>query len=216
MYVKDWMTKNPVCLSADNSVMDAFNAMKEGDFHRIPICDNGKIIGLITNTTLADYTPSKATTLSVFEINSLLQKTTCKDIMVKDVVTITSDALLEEAADKMMVNNITCLPVIDKDTEKLIGIITQKVIFGAFVDLMGYYAHGSRIVIQIEKDQPGVLEKVAHVLAQNNINISHLAVYHYDNVSIVVRVYDEDATKIKDLFEANGYKVTDYRINKID
>lgn len=214
MYVKDWMSKNPVCLSANDSVMDAYNVMKEGDFHRVPIVDNGKIIGIITNDTLADYTPSKATTLSVFEINSLLQKTTCGDIMVKNVITINPDALLEEAADKMMVNNITCLPVVDSDTDRLVGIITQKVIFGAFVDLMGYYSRGSRIVVEIKEDVPGILEKISHVLAQNDINISHLAVYRYDNISIVIRVYDEDALKVKKLLEDNDYLVTDYRINK--
>lgn len=216
MYVKDWMTKNPVYLSVDDSIMDAFNEMKKGDFHRVPIVENGKLVGLITGSTLADYTPSKATTLSVYEVNSLIQKTKCKDIMIKDIVTIYPDALLEEAADKMMVNNITCLPVIDSDTDKLVGIITQKIIFGAFVDLMGYYSRGSRLVVDIDDDTPGVMEKIANVLASNSINISHLAVYHYSNVSLVVRVEDEDAKKVACLLQSNGYKVSDYRVNKID
>lgn len=212
MYVKDWMTKNPVVLSADDSIMDAFNEMKKGNFHRIPIVKDGKIIGIITETTLADYTPSKATTLSVYEINSLIQKTKCGDVMVKDVVTIEPEALLEEAADKMMVNNVSCLPVIDKDTKNLVGIITQKIIFGAFVDLMGYYSKGSRVVVEIPKDEPGVMQKISTILADEGINISHLAVYHHDNVSLVVRSYDDDAIKVKDLLESNGYKVADYRV----
>lgn len=216
MYVKDWMTKNPVYLTREDSIMDAFNTMKEGGFHRLPIVDNGKIVGLITETTLADYTPSKATTLSVYEVNSLLQKTKCGDIMIKNVITIDPNSLLEEAADKMMVNNVSCLPVVDKDTDKIVGIITQKVIFGAFVDLMGYYSHGSRIVVEVEKDEPGVLAKISNILANNGVNISHLAVYHYNNISIVIRVYDEDDKKIANILSDNGYKVSDYRTNKID
>lgn len=212
MYIKDWMTKNPVCLSADDSIMNAFDAMKKGNFHRIPITNEGKVIGIITETTLADYMPSKATTLSVYEINSLIQKTKCGDIMVKDVVTIEPEALLEEAADKMMVNNVSCLPVVDKDTKNLVGIITQKIIFGAFVDLMGYYSKGSRVVVEVPKDEVGVMQKISTILANANINISHLAVYHHDNVSIVVRSYDSDANKIKELLEANNYKVTDSRV----
>ena len=216
MYVKDWMTKNPVYLNVDDSIMDAFNEMKKGNFHRVPIVENGKLVGLITGSTLADYTPSKATTLSVYEVNSLIQKTKCKDIMIKDIVSIDPDALLEEAADKMMVNNITCLPVIDKDTDKLVGIITQKIIFGAFVDLMGYYSRGSRIVVEIPRDEPGEMEKISHCLAINGFNISHLAVYHYNNIQLVVRVEEEDAKKVADLLIAYGYKVSDYRNNKID
>ena len=216
MYVKDWMTKNPVCLSADDSLMDAFNAMKKGDFHRIPITEDGKIIGLITEKAMAEYTPSKATTLSVYEINSLIQRAKCSDVMVKDVVTIEPEALLEEAANKMMVNHITCLPVVDKDTNIIIGIITQKVIFGAFVDLMGYYSKGSRVVVEVPKDEVGVMAKISTILANNNVNISHLAVYHYDNISIVVRTYEEDANKVANLLTSNGYKVTDVRSIEID
>ena len=214
MYVKDWMTKNPVCLSPDDNIIDVYNAMNEGNFRRVPVVEKGKLVGLITEDTLSDYTPSKATSLSIHEINSLFQRTLCKEIMNKDVITISPDALLEEAADAMMVNNVTCLPVVNGDTDMLVGIITQKTIFGAFVDLMGYYANGSRIVVEVEDDKPGVLENISDILAKANVSISHLAVYHYDKISIVIRVDDKDPIKIKNLLESNGYKVTDYRINK--
>lgn len=214
MYVKDWMSKDPIYLNVDDSISKAYDIMKEHDFHRIPIMDDGKLVGIITGSTLADYTPSKATTLSIYEINSLLQKTLCKEIMVKDVVTIYPEALLEEAADIMLTNNVTCLPVIDRDTDKLVGIITQKVIFGAFVDLMGYYSKGSRIVVEVIEDIPGIMHNISGILANNSINISHLAVYRYSNVQIVIRVYDEDARKVAEVLESNGYKVTDYRVNE--
>lgn len=213
MYVKDWMTKDPVCLTEDDSIMDAYNEMQNGDFHRVPVVKEGKLIGLITGSTLADYSPSKATTLSVFEINSLLQRTKCSEIMVKNPITISPSALIEEAADKMMIHNITCLPVVD-DTNSLVGIITQKVIFGAFVDLMGYYSRGSRIVVEVSEDTPGIMQKISGLLAEKGINISHLAVYHYNNISIVIRVDDEDPKKIADLLTNNGYKVVDYSVNK--
>ena len=60
MYVKDWMTKEPVCLSPDDSINQAFKAMKDGHFHRVPIVEGKKLVGLITESTLADYSPSKA------------------------------------------------------------------------------------------------------------------------------------------------------------
>ena len=215
MYVKDWMSKDPINLNVDDSISKAYDIMKEHDFHRLPIMNDGKLVGIITGSTLADYSPSKATTLSIYEINSLLQKTLCKEIMIKDVVTIYPEALLEEAADKMLKNNVTCLPVIDRDTDKLVGIITQKVIFGAFVDLMGYYSKGSRVVVKVKEDVPGIMENIARVLAKNDINISHLAVYHYDDVQIVIRVYEEDAKKVANVLESNGYVVTDCRVNEL-
>lgn len=217
MYVKDWMSKEVVCLTKDDSIIDAFQAMKDGNFHRVPICEKGKIIGLITETTLADYKPSKATTLSVFEMNSLLQRTTCGEVMNTNVITIDPDAILEEAADTMMKNHVSCLPVVDKETEMLVGIITQKVIFGAFVDILGYYSRGSRIVVEINEDKPGILQDVSTILAGNNISISHLCVYHYvDVVDIVFRVDEPDNDKVEKLLTDHGYKVVYSKQSQID
>lgn len=207
MYVKDWMTSNPITLKPEDSIMDAFRCMKEGNFHRIPIVnEHGKLVGLITETLLADYAPSKATTLSVYEINSILAKTTCGDVMVKNVRTIELDALLEEAADVMNVCNFGCLPVMDGD--KLVGIITQKAIFGAFVELMGYYAKGSRIVIEIKEDGPGILKKISTILSEAGINITHMIVYRYNDVQVVVRNDEVNENRVAELLRSHGYVVT--------
>ena len=211
MYVKDWMTKNPIVLSPNDSITDAFDVMKKGDFHRVPICQNGKLVGLITGSTLADFAPSKATTLSVYEINSLLNKTECKDIMITDVHIIDPDALLEEAAEKMNIYNVTCLPVVDG--EKIVGIITQKVIFGAFIDLMGYYSRGSRVVIDVPQDEVGILKKLGTVLAESNINITHFIVTRYNGVQIVLRTSETDDLKVTSILESHGFKVSDHRTN---
>ena len=212
MYVKDWMTKDPVVLSPNDSITEAFDVMKKGDFHRVPICSNGKLVGLITGSTLADFAPSKATTLSVYEINSLLNKTQCKDIMITDVHTIDPDALLEEAAEKMNMYNVTCLPVV-KDGN-IVGIITQKVIFGAFIDLMGYYSRGSRVVIDVPQDEVGILKKLGTVLAESNINITHFIVTRYNGVQIVLRTSETDDLKVASILESHGFKVSDHRTNK--
>ncbi len=213
MYVKDWMTKNVVTLNPFDSITDAFDVMKKGNFHRVPICSNGKLVGLITGSTLADFAPSKATTLSVYEINSLLNKTSCKDIMITNVHTIGPNALLEEAAEKMNEHNITCLPVVEDDGQ-IVGIITQKVIFGAFIDLMGYYAKGSRVVIDIDKDEPGILQKLGTVTAQHNINITHFIVTRYSGLQIVIRTDETDDMKVTNILTSNGFIVSDHRTNK--
>jgi len=216
MYVKDWMTKSPVCLKKEDSILDAYSAMEEGNFHRVPIVEDGKVVGLITGSTLKDYAPSKATTLSVFEINSILQKTKCEEIMIKEVITIDPDALVEEAADIMLQHRITCLPVVSKNTGMLVGIITQKVIYAAFIDLIGYNASGSRIVVKIEQDKPGILEDIARILHAENINITHLYVCRKPEMSVVIKTDELDAQEVADLLTQNHYIVSDYRSKKID
>ncbi|MBQ1740655.1 MAG: CBS domain-containing protein [Erysipelotrichaceae bacterium] len=138
MYVKDNMVSGPITIGPDQSVSEAIDLMSENGLHRLPVVDkNGKLAGLITEGVITSNTPNNATSLSVFELNYLLNKLTIKDIMIKDVITIGKDALLEEAATILRKNDIGCLPVVDEDNT-LIGIITHNDIFTAFIDLLGY------------------------------------------------------------------------------
>ena len=94
MFVKARMTPNPVTVTPDVSISEAFSIMKERQFRRIPVVQGGKLIGIVTEKELQQVSPSKATSLSVFELNYLLEKTTIKDAMSKDPITVQDDDLI--------------------------------------------------------------------------------------------------------------------------
>lgn len=209
MYVKDKMSKNPYCISADTSISKALEAMSANDFHRLPVVDkNNNLIGLITEGMISERTPSQATSLSIYELNYLLSKTNVEEIMCKDVKTIYPDALLEEAAVKMRTYDIGCLPVVENN--KVIGIITQNDIFSAFVELLGYNQQGVRYVINIKEDKVGILNEISKCFKDAGINITNLAVYNNDRgIEVVVIATGENSDKATDLLVENGYNVTD-------
>ncbi|MGC4388975.1 CBS domain-containing protein, partial [Streptococcus suis] len=66
----------------------------------------------------------------------LLNKTKIRDIMIKKVYTVSRYASLEDAIYIMMKNNVSILPVVDND--QVYGIITDKDIFKAFLEVSGY------------------------------------------------------------------------------
>ena len=207
MYVKDNMIAHPITLKPDQSVSEAVDLMSENSLHRLPVVDdNGKLLGLITETVITSNTPNNASTLSVFELNYLLNKLSIKDIMIKDVKTINKDALLEEAATIMRKYDVGCLPVVEEDN-KLIGIITHNDIFTAFVDLLGYNHNGMRYVISIPEDKTGIMEDIASIISKNGVSISNLAVYNNTRgieVVVITYGYEDLSEKLKDA----GYKVT--------
>ena len=209
MYVKDNMTKNPYTVSLDQSVSQVLDIMSASKVHRLPVVDkSGKLLGLITESLIASATPSTSSSLSVYEINYLLNKLSIKDIMVSNVITISPDALLEEAATLMLKNDIGCLPVVD-DKKCVVGIITHNDIFDAFIDLLGYHKDGSRYVINITEDKVGIFEDICRIFTNNSVSISNVAVYHTERgVEIVVIAYGND--NIADKLKAEGYNVTDY------
>ncbi|MCI5722687.1 MAG: CBS domain-containing protein [Erysipelotrichaceae bacterium] len=185
MYVKDHMTVNPVTITAETSLSKALELMGKNHFHRLPVVDgNNKLIGLITEGLVNDTSGRNATALSIYELNYLLSRTSAKDIMIRDVHTVSPDVFLEEAAEIMLENTINVLPVVDFE-QHVVGIITEKDIFQTLVELMGLKQQGTRFVMLID-DKPGVFAKVTKLFGDAKANVENLAVYHTDRGSEVV------------------------------
>lgn len=209
MYVKDKMARNPYTVGLNQSVSEALDIMSASKIHRLPVVDQkGKLLGLVTESLIASNTPNNSSSLSVFELNYLLNKLQIKDVMIKLPITVGPDALLEEAATLLLNNDIGCLPVVDED-KTLLGIITHYDIFTAFVDLLGYNGNGIRYVINVSEDKPGIMEGIAKVCMDNKVSISNLAVYHTERgiEVVVITVSDID---IADKLIASGYNVTSH------
>ena len=209
MYVKDHMTKEPVTITRDTKISKAVDIMSKGHFHRLPIVDDsGKLIGLVTGGLVTEKSGANATSLSIYELNYLLSKTKVEDSMLTDVKTINQDAFIEEAAQKMLDEGISVLPVLDDD-KHVIGIITEKDIFQAFTDLLGYKHQGTRFVFQCD-DRPGFFAGIAQLLADNEANMEAMAVYHTKGrgTEAVVKATGEISVKnMVDILVNAGYKL---------
>lgn len=206
MSVKDFMTEKLVTVTPDTKIFDAVDLMKKHDIHRLPVIDNGQVAGLITEGTIQEAMPSKATSLSVHEVNYLLNKTVVADVMIKDVKTISPNAELEDAIYLMRQNKINVLPVLEK--EQLVGIITNNDIFDAFLKLTGYHEGGTRIQLKILEDKKGVLARVAKILADHDFSILTVIVDHQSTATILeIQLASKQVEEIKQLLTDNGYEV---------
>lgn len=202
MYVRNAMTSNPFVITPDTNIAEALGIMREKQFRRLPVVKDGKLVGMVTKRRLLEVSPSPASTLSVFEMNYLLAKTVVKDIMTRDLITVRSDVLLEQAAVLMADNNIGGMPVVDDD--KLVGIITEKDIFNSFVEILGFRDNGSRITVDISRDQPGILAGITAITANLNINISHIAVYKSE---LILRVNTTNVDELVSRIRESGFNV---------
>lgn len=208
MFVKDYMTKDPVTVTPDTPVLDAIRLLKEKGFRRLPVLKNGKLVGLATEKDLKDAMPSKATTLSVWEMNYLLSKLTVEEVMVKNVLTIPAEAPLEEAALLMEEKKIGALPVMEG--ERLVGIITVTDVMKAFTEVMGLKEGGMRVTVDIP-DVPGSLAQMAQAVVPSNIVSVVTAGKEGGYRRIVLRVVGEGAETVADRLRAAGEKVVDVR-----
>lgn len=206
MYVKNRMTSNPYTIAFDAPITEVIELMREKNLKRVPVVHGEKVVGMITQGDVQKVSPTKATTLSIFEINYLLSKTKVSDAMTKEVITISPDALLEEAAVLMRDNKISTLAVV-KDN-KLVGIITESDIFDAFIDLLGFRDVGSRITVQAP-DAPGVLADITEIFRDLESNITHIAAYRGSNgySDVVIRTNTINTDMLEKRLEEHGYKI---------
>jgi acetoin utilization protein AcuB len=155
------MTKKIITLDEDTPIMKAFQIMKDNNIRRLPVVKDEKIRGIVTDRDMKEATPSKATSLDVHEIYSLLSEIKVKDIMSKDLLTIGPDESIEKAAMLMLKKKVSGLPVMESG--KLVGIITQTDIFRVLVDISGLNRGGVKIAIEIP-DIPGTTQEVINTI----------------------------------------------------
>ena len=128
MFIINRMTKNPITVTPDTKVDEAALLMKKHKFRRLPVVEGEKLVGFLSDRDIMKVAPSPATTLSKYEINSLLAKMCVSDIMQKDVVSVSVDATIEEAALLMCTHKIGGMPVISS-VGAVVGVITETDIF---------------------------------------------------------------------------------------
>ena len=209
MAVKDFMTRKVVYISPDTTIAHAADMMRERKLHRLPVIENDQLVGLVTEGTIAEASPSKATSLSIYEMNYLLNKTKVGDVMIRDVVTISQFASLEDATYLMLKNKIGILPVVDN--EQLYGVITDRDIFKAFLEVSGYGEEGVRLRF-VTENKVGVLEQIIRLLVEENLNISNTVNIPRKDGKVVIEVQlagDIDMELLKKKFEEHAIELAE-------
>ncbi|MGC9001655.1 MAG: CBS and ACT domain-containing protein [Dictyoglomus sp.] len=212
MLVRMRMTKNPISVSPETSILEAWKIMQDSQVRRLLVMEKGKLVGIVTERDLRSVSPSQATSLSIFEINYLLEKLKVKDAMTPNPITVDADAPIEEAALIMRNNKISALPVIEND--EVVGIITESDIFRAFIEMLGNGKKGLRYTLRI-KNTPGEIANIVSLIAKENINIMSMATFPAEDTEdygyLVLRLETEDLTFVNEIFRKNNIPVVHIR-----
>ena len=137
--VQDWMTRNPITINAEASIIEAMHLMKERGVRRLPVMRKGRLAGVVTDRMLKDYAPGKATTLDTWEAHYLLAKTPVSEAMNPEPFCVTPDSQLTDAAMVIRDNRLYGLCVVDRRGE-LVGILTIKDLIEALFHLSALVA----------------------------------------------------------------------------
>jgi acetoin utilization protein AcuB len=155
MLVRDKMSKNPITTRPNASVPDALKVMQGSKVRQLPVInDEHEMVGIVSLVDLFRVSPSPATSLSIWEVDYLLEKITVEKVMTTEVITVTEDTAVEEAGRIMADNAISGLPVM-RDGE-LVGIITESHLFGILLELFGARRPGVRVMAKVPYEKGGL------------------------------------------------------------
>ncbi|WP_119066098.1 CBS and ACT domain-containing protein [Aggregatilinea lenta] len=212
MLVKDRMSVNPITALPETTHKQAVELMREHQINHLPIVDkSGRLVGIVVEEDLFHAQPTPATTLSIYEIHSLLSRLQLKEIMRHPVHTVAPDCPLEEAARMMIEENVGCLPVVDQD--QIVGIITDTDVYQTFVGLLGSGREGARFTLKVV-DQPGSLAKIAQAVADAGGNIISVVTWQNrfdEQVYITIKEFGADYRQLEQALDAMDVEVVDIR-----
>lgn len=198
MIVGKRMSTQLITVPPDLTLPEAFALMKKENIRRLVIVDKGKMVGLVTKNDLENALPSKATSLSMWEINYLIEKVKVSDVMIKDVITVNEDTPIEEAARLMADKKISCLPVLRNDD--VVGIITETDLFRIFLEVLGAMHTGIRLSAEISVD-PGSIAKLTQAIYEAGGDIISFGTFLGDSISkdeVTVKVQGVEIEKLKE------------------
>lgn len=134
MRVSERMTKNIITVTPETTLSEALRIVHEKKIRHLPVVAEGRLVGIVTDRDLKKVSASEATTLSVWELNYLLDRVKIKDFMIRDVISVSPELPIDEAAELMIAHRIGSLPVVEDS--KVVGILTETNMVETLVAIM--------------------------------------------------------------------------------
>ncbi len=212
MKIKDIMTYNVVTIPSDTSIADAKRIMEAHQISRLPVVDRNKLVGIVSSRTIESASPSKASSLSIWELTYLLNKTPVKEIMIRDVFTVEPDMDTEQVLAIAQKRRIGSAVVMEND--KVVGIVTTTDFITNIInpllgiDIPGYRIEISGAIYNIKG--AGQIDKLIAIIHQFGFKIYTI---HIEGHPIKQEVHDicfhifdgHDIEKLLEEFKTQGY-----------
>ncbi len=120
VFVSDAMNHFVLTLAPNDTTENAYQMMLDKGFRGIPIVESEKVVGIVTMSDLLRVPHER------------MASTPLRSIMTQNLLVVHPDESLLDVLDRMTNHGIGRLPVVSKDTGKLVGIITRTDVIRAY------------------------------------------------------------------------------------
>jgi acetoin utilization protein AcuB len=131
MDVSQWMTKSVVTIKPKDTLRHARERLAKYRINQLPVVINDKLVGIVTDRDVRDAYPSSLRLFYGKDIDEFGDSHTVEEIMTYNVVAISPQTSLREAAQRLRRQRFGALPVMENG--KLVGIITRSDLLDAML-----------------------------------------------------------------------------------
>jgi acetoin utilization protein AcuB len=210
--IRERMSTRPVTIATDTPITEALRIMRQNQVRRLPVLDpSGRLVGIVSEKDLLYASPSPATSLSIYEMHYMLSRLLVSELMTKDVITVSPDTPVEEAARIMADHKIGGLPVMEGD--RLVGIITETDLFTVLLEMLGARERGLRLTLEIP-ERKGEMARITAAIAEMGGNILALGTFLGGDPTtaiVTVKVEDVPAEELAAAMQELGLEIEDIR-----
>lgn len=118
------MTVDVVTIEPHNSIATAIRLMRQGQLRRLPVVENGVLVGIVTSGDLRRITGLASILKDPSQDNFLWHHIPVANVMNREIHSLSPDTPIAEAARLLVDQKIGGLPVVDQ--AHLVGIITTS------------------------------------------------------------------------------------------
>ena len=167
--------KDVICIPQTKTIKEAAEMMIEHGFRRLPVTHPGsnKLLGIVTAMDILDFLGggSKFDIIEKKHDDNFLAAINepVKEIMTRDVISISPKFSIRESVDVMTKNGIGSLPIVDKE-DKLVGIVTERDFALALAGSLTTETVGDIMIKDVITTTPGTpIESCSKIMVRNNL-----------------------------------------------
>jgi len=208
MRIRDLMSTPVVAVDEGTSVNGARKIMEAHKIKRLPVMRRGKLVGLVTESILAEADSTSAGNQTARPSDSSLLKKPVKEVMVKDPYTLSPDMPFEEALVIGQEMGYGGFPVVEDGL--IVGMVTESDIVRLMTKALGARGDGKRIDLKISREF-GTLQRILGILDDKKAVLLSLMTFlrpEEGDCMIILRVQAEDTGPILKDLTAAGFTVT--------
>jgi len=136
MIARDLMTPNPLTVTPQASIAEAWDVMRELAVRHVPVVEDGVLVGMLSDRDLAQVDVARVLRDEGADVLREELETPIVEVMTSDVISVEPETEVGEVIGLLLEHKIGALPVVEAGTREVLGIVSYVDVLRALQDLV--------------------------------------------------------------------------------